>query len=63
MSDTPPACFACAQASLPVSSLAVVKTDDIALCTTHWNWWLFRFLNSDDEPPCGAHLITEGEPK
>lgn len=52
-------CFACDQPVLPMSSLGVSKTDNIALCNQHWNWWLIRWLNADDEPPCGARLITD----
>jgi len=56
-------CFACDQPILPMSSSAVSKSDDIALCTRHWNWWLIRWLNAEDVPPCGAHLMTEqGDP-
>ncbi|MEC5149177.1 hypothetical protein [Cryobacterium sp. GrIS_2_6] len=54
-------CFACGQPVLPMSSLGVSKTENIALCNQHWNWWIARWLNAEDEPPCGAHLITDTE--
>ena len=50
-------CFACEQFILPMPASAVSKTDNIPLCTRHWNWWIIRWLNADTEPPCGAHLM------
>ena len=35
----------------------VAVTDSIPLCIRHWNWWVLRYLHSDDLPPCGAHVI------
>lgn len=44
----------------PVPPKVFVKSDNIALCTRHWNWWLARFIDAEDEPPCAAHL-REGD--
>ena len=47
-------CWMCHTGGLP----RLVRKDEKApLCTRHWNWWLIRYLNSEDEPPCGAYLI------
>jgi len=50
-------CAACEHPTMTAS--VVAKTDDLPLCTQHWNWWLMRWLNADNEPPCGAHLMNE----
>ena len=57
MSTRVAGCFACESSVLPVPASVLSKSDNLALCTTHWNWWITRWLNADDEPPCGAHLI------
>ena len=57
MSTRVDGCFACEWPPMPMYADAVVKSDDLPLCPTHWNWWIIRWLNADDEPPCGAHLI------
>ena len=31
----------------------------VAMCTSHWNRWVARWVNSDDEPGVSAHLIWE----
>lgn len=52
-----PGCFACDSAILPIPSSVVGPADDLALCNRHWNWWVTRWLNADDNPPCSAHLM------
>jgi hypothetical protein len=54
-------CFACDQFVLPIMASSVSKDDDLALCTYHWNWWVVRWLNADDTPPCNAHLMDGAE--
>jgi len=60
MSET---CWACdhehlrTDAGIPASDL--MPADSIALCNPHWSWWVIHFLNSDEMPPCGAHVISE----
>jgi hypothetical protein len=54
--DTAPqaeTCWACAR-----ENTTDVPEGNIPLCTKHWNWWVMRWLNAADEPPCAAHLIT-----
>jgi hypothetical protein len=53
-----PGCFPCDNTSTPAK--LVTSADDIALCTYHWNWWLVRYLNTEEAPPCAAHLM-EGQ--
>jgi len=39
-----------------------IRVDDsIPLCNRHWNTWLIRVFNSDENPPSGAHLIRTPE--
>lgn len=47
-------CFACEHAG---ESLTITRSSDLPLCTVHWNWWLTRWLMSDDAAPCSAHLL------
>jgi len=50
-------CFAC-DGGPTLTRVDVTESDNIALCTRHWNWWLIRYLApSALEPPCAAHLI------
>lgn len=55
-------CFACENVrGLPIPFDEVSKGDVLALCGKHWNQWLIRWVDADDEPPCSAHLITDAE--
>ncbi len=36
---------------------SVQKTDNLALCTGHWNNWLAFLSPLNPEPPCAAHLM------
>lgn len=49
-------CVAC---SGPIVLEELTESDDLALCIRHWNYWLVRFLHSEDAPGCNAHLIME----
>jgi hypothetical protein len=49
-------CWAC-ERELPTTD---VPTGDIGLCSTHWNWWVIRWLATADDPPCAAHLLSDG---
>lgn len=52
-------CFVCTHPKgLPIPMGEVDAADDLALCGRHWSWWVTRWVNSDDEPPCSAHLLT-----
>ncbi len=56
-----PGCFACDNAG---ETVELRESDDLALCTVHWNWWVTRHLARPDYsnavPPCSAHLM-EGQ--
>lgn len=50
----PESCAICAG----IDPDTLTKTDDLPLCTAHWNRWLATFISPlSPEPPCSAHLI------
>jgi len=65
MSDEMETCWACDREHLRtdvgIPADGLTPTDSIALCNPHWSWWVARFLNSDELPPCGAHLANWGD--
>jgi len=49
----PEDCWACAR-ELPTTDK---PSGEIALCPTHWGWWIMRWLWTDEIPPADAHVI------
>ena len=37
----------------------VQSDEDVPLCDAHWNAFLYRYFNSENLPPCAAHLIRK----
>lgn len=52
-------CWACTNPrGVPIPLTEFPDGDDIGLCTRHWNVWVTRWLGTDDNPPCSAHLLA-----
>lgn len=51
-------CDACADPGMTFDQAGDLDRG-LALCTKHWNSWVLRWINSDDEPGVSAHLIQD----
>lgn len=50
-------CYGCANPTALEGD--VRRSDNLPLCTTHFNAWVVRYLGED--APCNAHLIETKE--